>query len=158
VGAVSTPALSDGERIVLDTVALVYFVEQHPEYGPVARSIMERVQDGRLEAIVSSIALAELLVFPYRQNQPQVAHTLRIGLERFPNLTMVDVDADIADEASRIRAKHNLRIPDAVHVATGLSREVDWIVTNDYSLRRVASEGIRVWLFNEHLQGLQGTS
>ena len=144
-------AIRDGERILLDSAALVYFVEHHPHYGAAARKIMERVHEGTLQAVASSVVLAELLVFPYRERQPQVARATRAALERFPNLQIVSVDADIADRAARLRADHNLRAPDAVHVATGLSRGADWIVTNDRALRRVAPEGIRVWLFDEHL-------
>jgi predicted nucleic acid-binding protein len=53
--------------------------------------------------------------------------------------------------AARLRAQYNLRTPDALHVATARNEGAEWLVTNDHRLRRVEAEGIRVWLFDDHV-------
>ncbi len=147
----STAAIQAGHSVLLDSDALVYFLERHASYGPPARDIMRRVQEGELAAVVSTLAITEVLVYPYRKGQPEVARGMRRLLERFANLEIVGVDRDIADTAARLRAKHRLYTADAIQVATGLERGADWFVTNDRGIRRVADEGIGVWLFDDHL-------
>ena len=82
-----------------------------------------------------------------RAGNPAAARQARAALERIPNVELGEVTAGGSDLAARLRADHNLRTPDALHVATALHEEVDWLVTNDHRLRRVEAEGIRVWLF-----------
>lgn len=146
-----TAEIRDGSRILLDSASIVYYIERHPRYLPAAAEIMERVDAGRLQALASVLVLTEVLVPAYAANDARSARQVRSALERFPNLEVTAIDADIADVAARARAKHNLRTPDAIHIATALQGRADWIVTNDRRLRRVEAEGIRVWLFDDHV-------
>ena len=43
----------------------------------------------------------------------------------------------IADAAAELRARYNLRMPDALHVAAALSTSCDALLTNDARLKRV---------------------
>lgn len=142
-----------GERLLLDSVALVYLLERNPRFGQLAHSVMTRVVNEEVKAIISSIVFAELLVFPYKKADVAAAQTMRAFVQRLAGESLHDVTAEIADRAAVLRAKYNLRTPDAIHVATGLMGQANWIVTNDRRLRRVEAEGIRVWLFEEHLAG-----
>jgi predicted nucleic acid-binding protein len=112
---------------------------------------MERVNDGRLTAAASVLLLAEVLVPAYRARNPAAARQARAALERVPNLELVEVTAGVSDVAARLRAEHNLRTPDALHVATALREGAGWLVTNDRRLQRVEAEGVRVWLFDDHV-------
>lgn len=146
-----TRAVADGGRILLDSVALIYYIERHPRYFAVAAEWMERVEAGRISAVASTLLLAEVLVPAYRAGSSGAARQARAALERIPNFEMVDVSTSIADVAARLRATHDLRTPDALHVATALNEGVEWLVTNDRRLKRVEAEGIRVWLFDDHV-------
>ena len=146
-----TSGVPDGSRILLDSVSIVYYLERNPRYFAAAAEWMERVNDGRLTAAASVLLLAEVLVPAYRARNPAAARQARAALERVPNLELVEVTAGVSDVAARLRAEHNLRTPDALHVATALNEGAKWIVTNDRRLKRVESEGIRVWLFDDHV-------
>jgi predicted nucleic acid-binding protein len=146
-----TAGVPDGSRILLDSVSIVYYLERNPTYYAAASEWMERVNTGRLTAAASSLLLAEVLVPAYRAGKPAAARQARAALERIPNLELLDVTAAVSDVAARLRAEHNLRTPDALHVATALNEGVDWLVTNDRRLKRVEAEGVRVWLFDEHV-------
>lgn len=137
-----------GSRILLDTVTLIYHLERHPEHGPAASDLMRRIEVGDLEAIVSSLAITELLVHPYRGGREDLAIEVLRTLSTYPHLGIVDLDAAVADRAARVRAEHRLRTPDAIHAATALEEEVDGLVTNDRSFSNLEAEGIRVWLFD----------
>ncbi len=56
------------------------------------------------------------------------------------NLSIVDVDYKIADIASRIRANYNIKTPDAIILATGISMNIDYFITNDTKLKNVCSK------------------
>lgn len=146
-----TAGVPDGSRILLDSVSIVYYLERNPTYYAAASEWMERVNAGRLTAAASALLLAEVLVPAYRSGKPAAARQARAALERIPNLELLDVTPAVSDVAARLRAEHNLRTPDALHVATALNQGVQWLVTNDRRLKRVEAEGIRVWLFDEHV-------
>jgi predicted nucleic acid-binding protein len=146
-----TSGVPDGSRILLDSVSIVYYLERNPRYYAAASEWMERVNDGRLTAAASALLLAEVLVPAYRAGKPAAARQARAALERIPNFELLEVTPAVADVAARLRAEHNLRTPDALHVATALSEGAEWLVTNDHRLRRVEAEGIRVWLFDDHV-------
>lgn len=146
-----TSSVPDGSRILLDSVSIVYYLERNPRYFHAAAEWMERVNVGRLAAYASALLLAEVLVPAYRAGKPAAARQARAALERVPNFEIVDVSAAVSDSAARLRAEHNLRTPDALHVATALNEGAGWIVTNDRVLRRVEPEGVRVWLFDDHV-------
>lgn len=146
-----TSGVPDGSRILLDSVSIVYYLERNARYFAAASEWMERVNAGQLTAAASALLLAEVLVPAYRAGNPAAARQARAALERIPNFELLEVTPAVADTAARLRAEHNLRTPDALHVATALDEGAEWLVTNDHRLRRVEAEGIRVWLFDDHV-------
>lgn len=146
-----TAGVPDGSRILLDSVSIVYYLERNPRYFAAATEWMERVNAGALTAAASVLLLSEVLVPAYRAGNPAAARQARAALERIPNFELVQVTSAVSDVAARLRAEHNLRTPDALHVATALNEGVGWLVTNDRRLQRVEAEGIRVWLFDDHV-------
>lgn len=136
--------------IAFDSVALVYFIEQHPKFFVLSERIFERIVTGNARGVASSLVFAELLVPHFRLGGPTRARAVTDTVYNFPNLECVEATDSIGFIAARLRADHTLRTPDAVHVATALDRGAEWFVTNDRRLRRVEREGIKVWLFSEH--------
>ena len=56
------------------------------------------------------------------------------------NLSIIDVDYKIADIASRLRANYNIKTPDAIILATGISMNVDYFIPNDIKLKNVCNK------------------
>ena len=50
---------------------------------------------------------------------------------------LIPVTLPIAESAADLRARYNLRTPDALHVASALSSGCDAFLTNDAGLKRV---------------------
>ena len=140
-----------GTRLLFDTVALIYYFEEHRKYGRQAEELVRLVEKGKVSALVSTLLLAELLVMPYRQGRAEMAKQLVAELTAFPNLEVLPVDILVASEAARLQASYGLRTPDAMHAATALTAQVDLFITNDHQLRCLEKEKIRVWLFDEHV-------
>ena len=47
------------------------------------------------------------------------------------------LDAELAEDAARLRSRYRLRLPDAIQVATAIRGRADVFVTHDRRLRRV---------------------
>src|SRR5215203_321207 len=139
-----TGEIADGSLVLLDTVAIIYFLEQSPRYGAAASELFERIVAGHLDAVASALVLMEVLVAPLQQGDTGRATAVSRELRRFPNLRLRGVDVAVAERAAELRARHRLRTPDAVHAATGLHHGAAWVVSNDLSFRRLASEGLKV--------------
>jgi predicted nucleic acid-binding protein len=146
----STSLIDPGERVLLDSVALIYFLSSHPGYSALATEMVTRVVTGDISAVVSTVAIPEVLSREYQQS-PQNAQSLHSHFVTMPNVDWEVVSMAIADRAARLRVTYNLSTPDAIHAATALQRGAGWLVTNDRKLRRVEAEGLRVWLFDDYL-------
>jgi len=115
----------------VDTMVLIYHFEDHGELGPPASELLQATEDGRCRLVVSVLARLEALVVPKRHGREDLCRRYREVFEGFPNLDVVLVDDRVAEIASDLRAAHNLRTPDAIHLATALYRGADAFVTQD---------------------------
>jgi predicted nucleic acid-binding protein len=141
--------IPSGARVQLDTPTFVYHAEENSPYFPAADELFTRVHAGDLTAFTSALVLTELLVPYYRGNASELAGSMISALRDLPNLTFNPVDSHVAVRAAKLRARYNLHTPEAVHVATAVENGAQWFITDDHRLRRVESEGLRVWLFDE---------
>ena len=62
-----------GSRVLLDTVALIYFLEENERYSKRAEKIFGRIESGQLQGVMATLVFAELLVPLYRSGDPQAA-------------------------------------------------------------------------------------
>jgi len=148
---VTTAAIPDGARVAVDTSAFIYYLERHPSYWPLADELFRRIVADRLSACASVLVLTELLVPYHRAGDAVRAAGVSRGVRTFSNLSVLPANEIVAERAALLRARYGLRSPDALHVATGLEDGADWFVTNDLKLKRVAAEGLNVWIFDENL-------
>ncbi len=148
MGSGALNRIPTGSRIAIDTVSFIYFLERHPTYYRSAKNLFERIEKGKIEAVASTLVLTELLVSAFRADDLSRAQDVLRLLTHFPHLTLIEVTASIAFEASRIRATSSLRTPDALHLATALMQKVDWFVTNDKALTRLPNLPVNIGLFS----------
>ena len=137
-----------GSRVLLDSVALIYFLETNDRYSKMAEKIFGRIESGELQGVLANLAFAELLVPLYRSGDPQAAAGLANRLINFRNLEVVTLTTEISMEAARLRAEYGLRTPDAIHGATAIVTQASGILTNDKQLNLLAREGLSIWLFD----------
>ena len=52
------------KSIFIDTAPVIYYIEAHFQFGPLAREVVNTFQSGRLNAYSSVIILAEVLPKP----------------------------------------------------------------------------------------------
>ena len=127
----SAPARATPPTFGLDTMVLIYHFESHEELGPAATELLRAAEDGRCRLVVSILALLEVLVAPKRHRREDLCRRYREFFESFPNLEVVPIGTSVVEVASDLRAVHNLRTPDALHLGTAVHRGVDAFVTED---------------------------
>jgi predicted nucleic acid-binding protein len=124
-------------KIFLDTAPVIYFVEKNPDFALKAQEIFDRLDDGKLMAVVSPITLAECLVLPYKHESPDVAQVFTDLLVNSESVLFYPIDEITADKAADLRARYNLTLTDALQLAVAIQAECDAFLTNDIDLKRV---------------------
>jgi predicted nucleic acid-binding protein len=120
-----------GQVVGLDSVPLIYFIEENPTYLQMTDAFFEAMLRREFRVITSVLTLPEVLVYPLRQGNRTLAQEYRDILYYQEGLTTVEISTDIAETAAQIRAVHNLRTPDAIQMATAISAGASFFLTND---------------------------
>jgi len=140
-------ALSGVSRPGFDTPAFIYYVERNPAYVTLVREILRRLNAGLFTGHTSIITLAEALTYPKRIQDSALEQSYRLLLLNSRNIETHDTDAIIADIAADLRARYNLRTPDAIQIATALEAGCEAFLTNDRRLQRVTE--LRILVLDE---------
>jgi len=130
-------ALSPRSRVLLDTMCFIYVVEEIDPYRHLMRPVFTGIDTADLTAAVSVVALSEVLTKPLRDRDTDLARRFRDLLLHTNGVSLVPVDAVLAEQAADLRARYGLRTPDALHIATAPCAGCDHILTNDPAWKRV---------------------
>lgn len=126
------------KTVFLDTAPLIYFIEGHSVYQPILSSLFEFNDKGGFSFVTSSVTLLEVLVKPLREGRKAIAEQYRDILTTAPGIELFDVTSTIAEQAAQLRAKYNVRTPDAIQLATCIELGADYFLTNDNRLKAVS--------------------
>jgi predicted nucleic acid-binding protein len=123
-----------GAIVGLDTAPLIYFIEENPTYLPIVRRFFEAVDRCEFRVVTSVLTLTEVLIHPLRHGDHNLADQYRRILLHASQVMTVPVSEAIAEEAAQLRAKHGLRTPDAIQLATAIRWGAASFLTNDSRL------------------------
>ena len=129
--------LARHRRIALDTSIFIYHLEANPAYVDLTGEVFSWLERPSNKAVTSTLTMTELLVHPCRESDEQRVNQYYGLLSSFPNLDWIAPDLAIADEAARIRARHRLRTPHALQVATAIRAGASALLTNDADIAGV---------------------
>jgi predicted nucleic acid-binding protein len=132
----------------LDTSIFIYHLESNPTYAPLTKTVFENIESGKFQGITSTITLMELTVLPWRMGHENVAREYEALLVNFPNLSILDIDRNVARLAAKLRADFKISPADALQVAAGLQVGAKAFLTNDkrlFSLQTVIEILILRW-------------
>jgi predicted nucleic acid-binding protein len=129
--------LAKAKVIGLDTPIFIYFLENNERYGPLTQLTLNGIEKGKWQGVTSTITLMEITVRPWQLGRESAAREYEAVLVHFPNLSVVDVDRNVARAAAQLRAKYNVSPPDALQVAASLSFGAKAFLTNDKRLSRL---------------------
>jgi predicted nucleic acid-binding protein len=139
-----------GHKVALDSMVFIYAFENHPSYLSLLKPLLHEVEKGEMEAVTSTLTMAECLVQPYKRKDTILAARYWALFRNFPHLSVLPLTEEIADRTALLRAHYHLRTPDAIQLATAFIAKCYAFLTNDVSLSPV--EGIQVLVLDRLLQ------
>lgn len=133
------------KQIYLDTSIFIYYFEKHPQFGPLSKPIFEKLFTNKLRASTNIITLTELLSAPYLEEKSiQEISGIFCSL---PNLTVYEVNREIAIEAANLRRKYHFKLGDSIQLATAIVSKAKSFITNDEGLKRFSE--LKIILLSE---------
>lgn len=133
-----------GSTVGLDTGPLIYYIEEHPAFLAKIKPFFEAAERNEFRVVTSYVTLIEVLVHPLREGRSELAEEYRNILLQSPALTAVSLDEGIAEESAELRARHGIRTPDAIQLATAIRSGASWFLTNDAELANLPEISVLV--------------
>lgn len=124
-----------GSIVGLDTAPLIYFTEENGAYSEIVDPFFQAIGNGELKVVTSVMTLLEVLVHPIRDGDLKLAQKYRDFLLNSNNVTIYDVSQKVAEQAARLRALYKIRTPDSIQLATAISENATFFLTNDIVLQ-----------------------
>ena len=118
----------------IDTPVFIYHLEAHSRYSLLTQKIFSSMENGKWMGVTSAITLMEINVHPWQLGREDVARKYEALLANFPNLSITNIDRDVARVAAQLRARFGVRPPDALQVAASLVAGAKIFLTNDHRL------------------------
>ena len=84
---------------------------------------------------------------PFRMGNDHLAEEYRNILLNAEGLKTYAITHNISENAARLRAKYNIRTPDALQIATAITANAEIFLTNDQALKKISE--IKVMCLND---------
>jgi len=138
-------AIGKIDSIFIDTAPFIYFIEAHPQYGPLVRDIINTIDKKKTRIFSSVITIAEVLPKPIQLGKKELASKFVEFLKKGENLTLIPISVEIAERAGQLRGKYpKLKALDAIQLAAALVNKADAFLTNDVNLKQITEIKILV--------------
>lgn len=140
-------AFKTGQKIFVDTAPLIYWFEEHPNYIQKLARFFDEITEKQIPLMTSMVTYIEVLTYPEKMGNRLLSGKYRNYFTNSDQLTIYPLDVTVADAAIRLRARHALKTPDAIQLATAQVCGCDYVLSNDRNWQGVS--GVRVLLVSE---------
>lgn len=137
-------SLKNVQILGMDTSPFIYYVEDHKIYAEKMIEIFQLVVAKQIQILTSTITITEVLVKPFQIMDEEVEAAYRRLLWQTAIVKVLPITPIIAEQAARLRAKYNLKTPDALQIATALEAKCEAFLTNDKGLKKVKELSILI--------------
>lgn len=128
-----TEFLQQYHRIAVDTNVFIAVFSEEP-LGENVLPIIDAVANQKThEMITSVLAFSECAVRPYKEGNWAALDQVKLMFQ-MPGLAVHNMDEAVAEEAARLRAVYNFKMPDAIIAATAIIHNADVLLSNDHRL------------------------
>jgi len=134
-----------GKKAFLDTNLFIYLIEENELYLNKVHNMLQFLEQNSYEIITSTLTLGEILTKPYKDNRLDLVKQYKAF---FSDMKLIELNSEIASLFANIRAKYNIKTPDAVQLASAVYGNADLFVTNDDRLSRFEDNRCRVILLS----------
>ena len=122
-------------RIFLDTNIIIYFLEKNKLFFEKVIPYFERAESGEIELFTSSISYMEVLMPVIKKQDIDLESKYNYLFKNF--LNVISIDLEIGRIGAEIRAKYNIKVPDALQIASAINFECKKFITADKELDKI---------------------
>lgn len=134
----------NGIRISLDTNVILNVINKEELFFDSSRQLLDKISDGELEGVISTVVLSEVLTGFYMNNDIKSSKIFKESLIESRTFIIMPVDTQIADLAAKIRSKDKIKLPDAIILATAILSKSTYLVSSDADIIYRTNYGIEV--------------
>jgi len=117
--------------LYLDAGVFIYAALSREGIGKRARSLLQKVQDGREEAASCTLAFDEVLWVVGKHRTREDAIAAATAFLSLPNLKLLSVNQDSLFSALSLMRRYSLDPRDAIHASTAIINRCSAIVSAD---------------------------
>jgi predicted nucleic acid-binding protein len=128
-------AISNARRLYIDSNIVIYFIEAHEETRVHIRRLFSYVNEHDIRLVTSEATVGECLYGARKRQHAELVGRYADLFNDTDALELVPVERETFEQAAEIGAPRNLKLLDAVHVATALCEGCDVFVTNDKGIK-----------------------
>ena len=139
----------NGIRISLDTNVILNVINKEEPFFDSSRQLLDKISDGELEGVISTVVLSEFLTGFYMNNDIKSSKIFKESLIESRTFIIMPVDTEIADLAAKIRSKDKIKLPDAIILATAILSKSTYLVSSDGDIIYRTDYGINIVDSNE---------
>ena len=120
-------------KIYLDSCIVIYLIEGA---GPLQIAVETAIRENSMKAFcVSELVRLECKVGPMKRSQKKLLEEYD---RFFENVSVLDMNKNVFESATLLRATHSLKTPDALHLACAMHNQCDEFWTNDNHLTGIS--------------------
>ena len=120
-----------GQRVYFDTNIFIYLLGNNLRYAAQCQQLLQASADRQILGLSGDVTLAELLVKPLQTNDAQSVAAVRQLLADDAIVTLISHSRKSFQGAALMRAKHGLKMVDALQLATAVEAGASCFVSND---------------------------
>jgi len=126
-----------GKIIAFDTNCFIYLVENHPKFKPLIEEIFNQAGNDEIKLVSSVVTTAEVMVRPLKLKNKSLIDLYKSIFQAFPNLILMPIDLEASFLAAELRAKYDIKLPDAFQLAAAIQAGANFFLSNDEKLKKV---------------------
>ncbi len=134
-----------GDRLYLDANIFIYAVETGNKWTENLAELFEAIDDRAIMVATSEITIAEVLTKPIAVNDAELVAIYTKLLRPKGLIEVIPVNRPVLHMAAHLRAKRNIKLIDAIHVASAKIATNDFFLTHDVRLGLAIKDEVR-WL------------
>ena len=120
-------------RISLDT-NIFLAIKNKEESSPFCEKILNAIEEKKFTGVLSTIVISEVLVGFYQNNETWEADEFTQNITAYYEI--IPVSLEISQKAAIIRANNNIKLPDALIIATLELNHAKIFITSDKVLSK----------------------
>jgi predicted nucleic acid-binding protein len=132
-------SLKSGESLFIDTLPLIYFWEENPQYFERLVSLFDQVYALDIQCTISLLTYTEVVGFALKKKVPRIAAKYRDYLTNSGNINLYPFNLLVADKTAFFMAKYDLNMAAATQLATAAICGADHVLTSNREWEKVKS-------------------